>query len=75
MENKWYQHSGPEGDVVISTRVRLARNIENYPFPGSMEPEQRRQVMDIFKRRPARCGLVPWETLRRWRRSRWWNVI
>ena len=39
MENKWYQHSGPEGDVVISTSVRLARNIENYPFPGSMEPE------------------------------------
>ena len=50
MENKWYQHSGPEGDVVISTRVRLARNIENYPFPGSMEPEQRRQVMDIFEK-------------------------
>ena len=57
MENKWYQHSGPEGDVVISTRVRLARNIENYPFPGSMEPEQRRQVMDIFEKTlPAAAG-------------------
>ena len=50
MENKWYQHSGPEGDVVISTRVRLARNIENYPFPGSMEPE------DVYKRQELHIG-------------------
>ncbi|RSL29752.1 protein arginine kinase [Salibacterium salarium] len=24
---------GPDGDIVLSTRVRLARNLENYPFP------------------------------------------
>ncbi|SDI91639.1 protein arginine kinase [Alteribacillus bidgolensis] len=24
---------GPEGDIVLSTRIRLARNLENYPFP------------------------------------------
>ncbi len=50
MTAKWYQHSGPEGDVVISTRIRLARNIENFPFPSSMSPEQRKQVLEIFIR-------------------------
>lgn len=48
MTDKWYQHSGPEGDVVISTRIRLARNIEKFPFPASMTPEQRTQVEEIF---------------------------
>ncbi|SDI06006.1 protein arginine kinase [Alteribacillus persepolensis] len=24
---------GPEGDIVLSTRIRLARNLEHYPFP------------------------------------------
>ena len=31
--NKWYIENGDQGDVVISTRVRLARNLEEYPFP------------------------------------------
>ena len=44
--NKWYQQSGAEGDVVISTRVRLARNLHKVPFPASMTAEQRKQVAD-----------------------------
>ena len=31
--NKWYVENGEQGDIVISTRVRLARNLEDYPFP------------------------------------------
>ena len=33
---KWYRQNGAEGDVVISTRVRLARNLTGVPFPASM---------------------------------------
>lgn len=29
----WYLEEGPEADVVVSTRVRLARNLANTPFP------------------------------------------
>lgn len=43
---KWYQQMGPEGDVVISTRVRLARNIADVPFPGRMTQEQSKKVID-----------------------------
>lgn len=43
---KWYLETGPEGDVVISSRVRLARNIVDYPFPCRMTPEQRSKVAE-----------------------------
>lgn len=42
--NKWYQQSGPEGDVVISTRIRLARNLNGYPFPAGMRTEQKQEI-------------------------------
>ena len=28
----WYLQSGKESDVVISSRVRLARNLAEFPF-------------------------------------------
>lgn len=47
--SKWYQKSGPDGDVVISTRIRLARNLREYPFPNRMNSEQFAQVEDKVK--------------------------
>jgi protein arginine kinase len=43
---KWYLETGPQGDVVISTRVRIARNIVDYPFPCKLSPEQGEQVIE-----------------------------
>lgn len=37
---KWYEHIAPDSDVVISSRVRLARNLENYPFSGKLTEEK-----------------------------------
>ena len=31
--SEWMSGVGPESDIVISSRVRLARNIKNHPFP------------------------------------------
>lgn len=42
--SKWYEKSGECGNVVISTRVRLARNLNDYPFPCKMTSEQRHEV-------------------------------
>ncbi|MCQ4950469.1 ATP--guanido phosphotransferase [Bittarella massiliensis (ex Durand et al. 2017)] len=41
MGEKWYFQSGPEGDVVISSRIRLARNVGDLPFPDLMSARQR----------------------------------
>ena len=37
MDKKWYEKNGSNGDVVISTRIRLARNLEEYPFPSNCD--------------------------------------
>lgn len=37
---KWYEQIVPDSDVVISSRVRLARNLENYPFSSKITEEQ-----------------------------------
>ncbi len=31
--SEWLKGAGPNSDIVISSRIRLARNIENKPFP------------------------------------------
>lgn len=41
---KWYQQSGAGGDVVISTRIRLARNLSDMPFPAALNTEKKREV-------------------------------
>ncbi len=42
---KWYEKSGAEGDVIISTRIRLARNLRTCPFPSRMNTEDRERVI------------------------------
>lgn len=42
---KWYQRSGADGDVVISTRIRLARDLAHLPFPARMTAEQREEII------------------------------
>jgi protein arginine kinase len=37
--NKWFENPSKDGDVVISSRVRLARNFKKYPFPSENFPE------------------------------------
>ncbi len=44
MSRKWYRTIGACADTVISTRVRLARNLGGYPFPRFMNEEQRAEV-------------------------------
>src|SRR5699024_12365284 len=35
----WMRENGPEGDIVLSTRIRLARNLEKEKFPIIDEKE------------------------------------
>lgn len=42
---KWYEKSGESGDVVCSTRVRLARNLKRLPFPARASAQQRDEVV------------------------------
>lgn len=41
---KWYEEPGINDDVVISSRIRIARNIENIKFPQEMTLEESQNV-------------------------------
>ena len=36
---KWYEETAENGDVVISSRVRLARNLRSYLFGSRLSDE------------------------------------
>lgn len=44
---KWYLDGGFQDDVVLSTRVRLARNIKGIPFPNRMSSEDAEKVISM----------------------------
>jgi protein arginine kinase len=52
---EWMQVPGPESDIVITSRVRLARNLVGHPFPGWARKEDRIIAMEEI--RPALEGL------------------
>lgn len=42
--SKWYKDLGPDGDVVLSTRIRFARNIKDYPFPHRLDSDEKKEL-------------------------------
>lgn len=42
----WMRGSGPDSDVVISSRVRVARNLRHQPFPMLATSQQAAEVMN-----------------------------
>lgn len=45
------KRSGPSDKIVLSSRVRLARNLKQFPFPGTGKKSDRLKVLDVL--RPA----------------------
>lgn len=42
----WYQVKGTDSDTVISSRIRLARNLEGYAFGGRLSDEKALEVIE-----------------------------
>ncbi|MEW9672329.1 protein arginine kinase [Ammoniphilus sp. 3BR4] len=43
--SEWMSGEGPDSDIVISSRVRLARNLREHPFPMLATESQAREVI------------------------------
>ena len=41
----WYTETGKDSDVILSSRVRLARNLKGIPFPGRADEEAQQKVI------------------------------
>jgi protein arginine kinase len=46
---EWLKGSGPESDIIISSRLRLARNLTDYPFNTQASPQSRKEVEVLLK--------------------------
>jgi len=47
---EWLRGTGPESDIVISSRVRLARNLAKYPFKLRADDELRAEVQELLRK-------------------------
>ena len=45
----WYLQNGKDSDVVLSSRVRLSRNMQNYPFTVKCSKEDLNKILDEVK--------------------------
>ncbi|MFH1680929.1 MAG: protein arginine kinase [Candidatus Eisenbacteria bacterium] len=45
----WLGAGGPEAAIVLSSRVRLARNVRGHPFSHRANPDERAQVFEITR--------------------------
>ncbi|HHT73154.1 MAG TPA: protein arginine kinase [Firmicutes bacterium] len=61
----WMRGTGPEGDIVLGSRIRLARNLKGIPFPGAATREQLKHVLQIAESiPPAMNSFAPVRLLR-----------
>ena len=42
---KWYEESADNSDVVVSSRIRLARNLSKYPFSPKLSKSQSKEMI------------------------------
>ncbi|MBD2848201.1 protein arginine kinase [Paenibacillus sp. IB182496] len=44
--SEWMRNEGPDSEIVISSRIRVARNLKHQPFPMLATNQQSREVME-----------------------------
>ncbi|MFE5324629.1 protein arginine kinase [Paenibacillus sp. NPDC056579] len=45
--SEWMKGDGPDSDIVISSRIRIARNLQSHPFPMLSTNQQSEEVLDL----------------------------
>lgn len=48
-QDSWMNGSGPQAEIVFSSRIRLARNISGYPFPSQANKIQKTNILKKVK--------------------------
>jgi protein arginine kinase len=56
---EWLRGTGPESDIVISSRIRLARNAAAIPFTNRASAYQKAEIEGMLRDRVARLELDP----------------
>jgi protein arginine kinase len=56
--SEWLKGSGPHSDIVISSRIRFARNLEKTPFPHWANKKQNKDVLDAVEETAAKSEFL-----------------
>jgi len=48
---EWLRGTGPESDIVMSSRVRLARNLAQFPFVSRATDQDRAEIERVLRER------------------------
>ncbi|MHC4977213.1 MAG: protein arginine kinase [Planctomycetota bacterium] len=56
---EWLHDDGAERDVVLSSRVRLARNVSGFPFLHKATREDRCEILSLIKHTTTSANLAP----------------
>ncbi len=47
--SKWYENSAADNGIIVSSRIRLARNLSQYPFPSLLPADESRKMIEELK--------------------------
>ncbi len=53
---EWLRGQGPDSDIVISSRVRLARNLAQFPFVNKLDEAARSEVESLIRAKLEKTG-------------------
>src|SRR5437867_5154051 len=56
---EWLRGTGPESDIVISSRIRLARNLAAFPFTNRATAHQKLEIESLLRDRISKLDLQP----------------
>lgn len=56
---EWLRGTGPESDIVISSRIRLARNLAAFPFTNRATAHQKGEIESALRERIAKLDVDP----------------
>jgi protein arginine kinase len=56
---EWLRATGPESDIVISSRIRLARNLAAFPFTNRASAYQKAEIEGLLRDRIGKLELDP----------------
>jgi protein arginine kinase len=56
---EWLRGTGPEADIVVSSRIRLARNLAAFPFTNRASAHQKSEIESLLRDRIAKLEMEP----------------
>src|SRR5262249_32105183 len=56
---EWLRGVGPDNDIVVSTRIRLARNLASFPFSNRASAHQKAEIAHLRRDRLQKLDFFP----------------